>query len=476
MTPRLSRRRLGALFLAGLAAGCTLGPDHRTPVAPVAADWSSPQDREARAASLLDWWRRFNDPALNRLIEEAGALNADVAEAWARLRQARESAVQTGAAELPELGASTSATRSRSALGGSAGGAGGYVTTNSFSAGFDVSFELDVFGGRRRDTERADATAEARAADLADTLISLHGDVARYYAQFRGYQARLALARRTVGLRQDSLVLARARAQGGTGATLDAVQAEAELENARAAIPPLEQSAREALLRLAVLTGQVPQAIEARLAEARPVPALAGTVAPDPPATVLARRPDIRAAERRIAAATANVGVAEADRLPAISLAGSIGLNAGRLRDVTRLSSNVWSIGPTLDLPIFDAGRRAAVVRERAAARDEAIAAWRGKVLAAVEEVEKALTAIDRERAHETALRRTVAAYADSVALATSLYRAGMGGYADVITAQRSLASAEDSLIQSRTNLAVNAISLFKALGGGWGEDAPAGR
>ncbi|MCQ4161001.1 efflux transporter outer membrane subunit [Roseomonas sp. GC11] len=470
---------IGVLGLIGvILAGCTVGPDHVAPPLSAAVSWSSPQDQTARRESLANWWRRFDDPVLNSLIEDVSTGNTDVAQAVARLRQARESATQTGAALLPSIDSSVSATRSRSFLGRASSPASSsgtsYYTTNSFDAGFDASYELDIFGGKRRDVERATASAVANEADLADTLLSSQGDVASYYVELRGYQARLALARRMVSLRQDSLALARAKARAGTGAELDAVQAQAELESARADIPPLEQSTREAELRLAVLTGQTPAAMQERLAALRPVPSLAGRVSPEPPVTALARRPDIRAAERRIAAATANIGVAEADRLPAVSLAGSIGLNGSRLSNTGHLSSNVWSFGPTIDLPIFDAGRRASVVRERVAARDESIATWRGIVNTAVEDVEKALSALDRERAHEAALRRTVAAYSDSASLALIVYSAGRGDYTDVVTAQRSLASAQDSLVQSQVSLAKNAVALFKALGGGWGEDLQA--
>ena len=430
------------LGLYTILPGCTVGPDYKAPTLAVDAAWSSPQELAGRRVSLMNWWRRFNDPALDELIDAAGAGNTDVAQSVARLRQARESTMQITAALYPSVDASASATRTRTYL-GTIGGTqnllgSNYFVTNSFADGFDASWELDIFGGKRRDLERARASAEADVADLADTLLSTQGEVASDYVQLRGYQVRVVLARQTVALREDSLALAQARAQAGTGTGLDAAQAQAELENERATIAPLEQGAREVELRLAVLTGQTPAVMRARLATTHPVPSLAGDVSPEPPVTVLERRPDIRAAERRIAAATANIGVAEADRLPAVSLAGSVGLNSSRLSGVTTLSSNVWSLGPTVDLPIFDAGRRAAVVRERVAVREQQIAAWRGKVNAAIAEVETALTDLDRERAHEAALRRTVTAYADSASLAMVVYRAGRGDYTDVVTAQRS--------------------------------------
>ncbi|MGX9963840.1 efflux transporter outer membrane subunit [Roseomonas sp. F4] len=465
------RSRLAVLVLAGLLGACTVGPDHASPTLQVAATWSSAQQQAGRIESLAEWWRRFDDPVLDALVAAATAANTDVAQAAAKLRQAREVAIQSGASRLPSLEGSASVSRSRSALGslgGAAGGDRGAVTSSSYAAGFDASWEIDLFGGQRRDVERTIASAEASVADLADTLVSIQGEVASAYIDARAYQQRVAIARRTVALRQDSLSLARSRARGGTGAEIDAVQAQAELESARATIPPLEQGSRQAALRLAVLTSQTPAAMLDRLEQPRPPPRLSGGINPDPPLAALARRPDIRAAERRIAAATANIGVAEADRLPALTLAGSIGLNATTLSSATRGGTSVWSLGPSLSLPIFDAGRRASVVRERVAAREEAVAAWQGVVNGAVEEVEKALDALDRERAHEAALQRTVNAYADSVSLATTLYRAGMGDYSDVVTAQRSLASAQDALVQSQAQLSSNAVSLFKALGGGW--------
>lgn len=464
-------RPLTLLALTMLLAGCTVGPDYASPVPQLSANWASAPAQAGRIGSLTAWWRRFDDPVLDALIASASETNTELAQAAAKLRQAREAAIQSGAALSPTLTGTASASRSRSALGslgGLADDRGSTITSSSYAAGFDASWELDIFGGKRRDVERSEASAEASAADLADTMISIQGEVASAYIEARAYQQRLQVAQRTVSLWQDSLALARARARAGTGAGLDAVQAQAELESARASIPPLEQGERQAALRLAVLTGGTPAALLAQLRQQEPLPRLAGGIDPDPPLTALARRPDIRAAERRIAAATANIGVAEADRLPAISLAGSIGLNATTLRSAAHGGSTVWSLGPSLSLPIFDAGRRASVVRERVAARDEAVAAWQGVVLAAVEEVEKALHALDREQAHAAALRRTVEAYAESVALSTTLYRAGMGDYSDVVTAQRAEASAQDSLIQSQAQLSSNAVALFKALGGGW--------
>ncbi|WP_246337760.1 efflux transporter outer membrane subunit [Azospirillum oleiclasticum] len=463
--------RLPALALLVLLSACMVGPDYTPPTASLPAAWESPSASAERVESLAGWWRRFDDPVLTDLMERAARGNADVAQAAARLRQARALLGQQQAGTRPTLDGSASATRQRQtgADGRSSVAGDGAVVGNSFQAGFDATFELDVFGGARRAVESSSAEVQATRADLADTMLTLCGDVARSYVDLRAYQARLTVARETVDSRRDTLRLTEAMARAGTGTTLDAMRARAELESAEATIPPLEDGARQAMHRLAVLTGETPATVRAAVGTGGRVPRLAGTITPDPVLSVLDRRPDVRAAERRIAVATADIGVAEADRLPAVSLAGTVGLNASRLRSMTTLSTaSVWSFGPQVDLPLFDAGRREAVVTEKTAIRDERIAAWRATVLTAIEEVENALTALDREKAHNAALTRTVAAYADALALAQVQYRAGLAAYLDVLDAQRSLATARDTLVQSDAALATAAVALFKALGGGW--------
>lgn len=464
-------RHRPALAVLLLLSACMVGPDYAPPTASLPVAWESASASAERAESLAGWWRRFEEPVLTDLMERAVRGNTDVAQSAARLRQARAALGQQRAGTRPTLDGSASATRQRQSGsdGWSSEPGGGALIGNSFQAGFDASFELDVFGGTRRAVESVAADVQATQADLADTLLTLSGDVARSYVELRAYQARLAVARETVGSRRDTLSLTEAMARAGTGTTLDAMRARAELDSAEAAIPPLEDGARQAMHRLAVLTGEAPASVRALVGTGGGVPRLAGSITPDPVLSVLDRRPDVRAAERRIAVATADIGVAEADRLPAVTLAGTVGLNATRLRSMTTLSSSgVWSFGPQVDLPLFDGGRREAVVVEKIAIRDERVAAWQATVLTAIEEVENALTALDREKAHNAALTRTVAAYADALALAEVQYRAGLATYLDVLDAQRSLASARDTLVQSDAALATDAVALFKALGGGW--------
>jgi multidrug efflux system outer membrane protein len=462
--------------IATMLAGCTVGPDYEPKPIAAPAAWTTAAPEKAAVSELAGWWKRFDDPVLDRLVAQALAANGDLVEAAAKLREARAGLAKERAAQFPMVDASGSATRSRQATTGTTGSMPGAdqltaIVSNAFQAGFDVSFELDIFGGQRRAVESAAASTAATEADLGGTVLSLLGDVARYYVEARAYAARITVAKDTLASRTDTWHLTEAKARGGTGTGLDATQARAEMESAAAAIPPLEYDLRAAMERLAVLTGQQPQAVLAIMGDTRSVPRLAGSIVPDPPVVALARRPDIQAAERRIAAATADIGVAQADRLPAVTLDGSVGLNSSRLRSVFKVSSNVWSFGPEVSLPIFDAGSRAAKVDQKVAIRDQKIAAWQTTVRNAVEEAENALAALDRERAHNTALRRTVDAYAEARAVAQARYDAGLADLLNVLDADRSLANARDSLVQSDAALATDGIALYKALGGGWEDD-----
>jgi len=447
-------------------AGCMVGPDYHPDPVPAPAAWTDRLVSKAPASDVTGWWRHFRDPMLDHLIELAVSANTDVAQNVAKLRQARASVMQENAGLYPTLDGSASATRSKQSLADI--GSAGSITSNTFKAGFDASFELDIFGGQRRSIESANASRAAAAEDLADTVRTVLGDAARYYVEARGYQARIAIAIDTLASRTDTWNLTRAKAQGGTGTGLDAVQAEAEMESAASSIPPLEYDFRESVNRLAVLTGTQPQDMLHLLRASKPIPRLAGSIEPDPPVVALARRPDIQAAERRVASATADIGVAQADRYPAVTLAGSLGLNSSGIRSLANISSNVWSFGPSVSLPIFDAGKRAAKVAEKIADRDEKIADWQAAVRSAVEETENALIALDRERAHNIALRRTVAAYADALKVSDVQYDAGLATFLNVLDSGRSLASQRDNLAASDVQLAIDAIALYKALGGGW--------
>ncbi|MFZ1430414.1 MAG: efflux transporter outer membrane subunit [Geminicoccaceae bacterium] len=473
----------GFLIALALIPGCTLGPDHQAPQISLPGAWSSPIAASTTLVQQGAWWQRFQDSKLDGLVVTTLKANPDLAQARATLRAARASLVQQQAGSWPSVDASASVTRQRSSSSAGSGGTGGAsfdsssgtasfdtgaTTSTTWEAGLNASFELDVFGGQRRSVESSRASAEASQADLDSTVLSLISDVVEAYVQARGYQARLAVAQNTLATRRETAALTRDRAKAGLATELDAVQADAEVVNAEASIPPLEQSYQEQVHGLSVLTGAPPGDLLGSMEQAEAIPSLAGQIVADAPVTLLARRPDIRAAERRLAAATAAIGVAEADRYPAISFAGMIGVNASSLRDLGKISDIVWSMAPEVSLPIFDAGRRTAIVEQRVAERDEALAVWRSTVLTALKEVENALTGLDRERAHNDVLRRSVAVYADAAHLARAQYTAGLSDFFNFLESERSLAAAQDTLAQSDAAMAIQAVALFKALGGGW--------
>ena len=444
------------LLLFGLG-GCAVGPDYTPPAIAIPDRWGATAERRP-APKPAEWWRQFSDPALNRLVEEAVAGNLDVAQAKARIREARAAREQAVGALLPDLGAGGSATRSRSAQ----------VTRNSFRAGFDTSWELDLFGARDRALEASTYGVEVAFDDLDDVLLTLIGDVTATYVEARGLQARIGLARRTARAQRETEALTRSRFQAGDISAIDTARATAQAASTEAQIPSLEAALAQAQHRLAVLTGRPPVALAGMFDRAAAVPATPAPPRAGIPAQVLLRRPDVRAAERRLAQATARIGQAEAARYPAVSLTGNLSTSALKLGDLARNSAIGWSFGPSLSVPIFNGGELAAAVDAARARRDQNDSVLRLTVLTALQDVEDGLVGLRQERIRLARLTEVARASAEAARLSRSLYGAGSTGFLDVLDAQRSLLSAEEALIQSRVALATRFIALNKALGGGW--------
>ena len=319
--------------------------------------------------------------------------------------------------------------------------------------------------------EAAVSGEQAAEEDLRSTLLTLVGDVGAYYAEARGYQAQVALARRTLASQRRTADLTRVKFDAGAASGADAAKADAQAATTAADIPTYEANYAEAVHRLSVLTGRAPGALYDRMRAARAIPASRQALPACVPADLLSRRPDIRAAERRIAQATAKIGAAEAALYPDVSLTGSLSTAASRPGDLLRASSVSWSWGPSLSAPIFDSGKLVAQRDATQAQRDEYLVAWRGSVLTAMEDVENALVSLKQEGLRAKALAASVEGYRKAAELSRTQYEAGKASFLDVLDAERSLYSAEDSLIQSRVSLAKDYVALAKALGGGW--DAP---
>lgn len=449
--------RLAALpLLLGLGA-CAVGPDYAPPALELPQRWSGANSARP-APSLSEWWRQFRDPVLDALVTEAVAGNLEIAQAKARIREARATREQAVGALLPQVDAGASATRSRSAA----------ITRNSFRAGFDSSWEIDLFGARDRALEAATYGTDAAFDDLDGVLLTLVGDVASTYVEARGLQARIALAQRTARAQRETEALTRTRFQAGEISAIDTARATAQAASTEAQIPALEAALAQAQHRLAVLAGRPPAALRSAFARPGAVPATPAPPRAGIPADVLRRRPDVRAAERLLAQATARIGQAEAARYPSVSLTGSISTSALKLGDLAKNSAIGWSIGPSLSVPIFNGGELAAAVDAARARRDQSDAALRLAVLTALQDVEDGLVGLRQERRRLASLSQAAAASGEAARLSRALYSSGGASFLDVLDAQRSLYSAEDSLIQSRIALATRFIALNKALGGGW--------
>jgi len=482
-----ARSLLALLGAPLLLSACTVGPDYRVPTAPLAAQWSKASvGTPAVPSDLATWWRGFHDATLDKLVDRAIAGNLDLQLAQARIREARASRVSTASALWPSLTGTASGTRSHGVAGAAGSGAEGggpgggsgkpqIVTQNLFQVGLDSIWELDIFGGTRRNIESAGANLAATVEDQRATLVSLLGELATDYVDLRSAQARLQIARDALTSEKDTLALTQAKLQAGLGSALDVAQAQAVVATTRAAIPGLQTTARESIHALSVLTGAPPETLASELAPSAPVPVLSTAVTLGLPAELLRHRPDVRAAERRVAKANADIGVAVANEYPSFSLTGSVGLNASRISDLGDTTARTWSFGPSVTLPIFNAGKLAADVDVNRALWDQAVITYRSTVLAAAQEVEDAITSYENEREHQTTLGQSVVSYRDALSLSRDLYSRGLTSFLNVLDAERSLYTTQDQLAQSDAALSTDMVALFKALGGGWAEDkAPA--
>ena len=476
---RGSRTRLIAFIGCGLSAllvGCApVGPDYQPPRPELPAAWSAAGESRAATAgigALETWWTLFDDPRLDGLIRRAVAANPDLMIAVARIQQARARYRLTTAALAPAVDVSGAYSRTRYSE--NAGGSNAGTTKDLYQAGFDAGWELDLFGGVRRAGEAAGARLAAAGENRRDVLVCLEAEVARNYLELRGSQQRLLAARENVGVQERTLCLVRGRQESGLGNRLEVAQAETQLALTRARLPPLENSAGASIYRLSLLLGLPPRALEKELAPEAPLPARPARLPQTLPSDLLRRRPDIRRAERQLAAASADIGVATADLFPRFSLTGLLGLQSAGLGDLINAGSRYWTVGPTVRWSLFDAGRVRANIDLNRGLREEARAAYEKTVLAALGEVESALLGLSREAQTLRNLVAAVRSGQQAVELASGRYRAGISDILSFLQSQTALYLSQDQRVQSEQRLALYQVALFKALGGGW-ENGPDG-
>jgi len=488
--PRLNT----ALAMSLLLGACTVGPDHETPDVPLPDGWKEAQASARGISADEQWWRAFGEPVLEKLVREARIDNLDAAQAFDRLVQARADlgvsqaelfpsvdgsgsftqsgglgALQSGAGGVTSLGSGTnSVAGTNTASSAGTAGASALTLSQSWNVGLTSSWEVDLWGKIRRSIETSEAELGAAEAELAATRLEILADVPDSYVDLRTAQARILYAENAVRGYRDTLALTEARKAGGLLADTEVVKAEASLASAEAQVPPLRAEAARARRRLAVLTGRNPGELDEVLNAGKPLPTFRGKISAGVPADLLRRRPDIVKAERKLAAATARVGVARAEQLPSVTISGTVGSQQFRTGSLTIGGLGTWSIGPTITVPIFDAGKKRFQTEGKMAQSDEAADAYRARVLSALEEAANAFSVHNADCKKRDSLSRAVARYADALRFSKELYTKGLTGFLDVLDAERSLYSNQDNFANAQQQCVKDVVTIFKALGGGW--------
>lgn len=460
----MARNHLALLLASALPlAGCSVGPDYHPRAAAelgVPDSYSVAANQQAQE-DLTRWWGKFDDPMLAQLVDQGRTANLDVAQAVTRLRQARESLAQSRASLLPQITGSAGYSRNVTVAGQNLSG-----QSDNFSIGADASYQVDLFGGVRRGIEASSASYQAAGFDYASVLISVEGEIARNYVLARLAQAQLANARDSLAIQDDNLEIAGFRVQAGLVSSLDGEQARAARAQTAATIPTIEATYNGYVSRLGVLTGQAPGALKARMEAVQPIPKGPASVATGIPAETLRQRPDVRAAERNLAAATAQIGVATAQLYPALSIGGSLNSGGGALG--TLFDTITGRLFAGIAQTIFDGGRLHSQVRSSRAAADGAFAAYKQTVLTGLEDVENAIVALDaaQQRARQFAIAYEAAN--NSAILSRMQYRSGLTDFTTLNQAESALLSARNGLSQAQADQATALIQLYLALGGGW--------
>jgi len=469
-----------ALLSTCLLSGCVVGPNYG---APQLAALGVPGAYGATAApatavDLTVWWRQLNDPMLTDLIGRATTANLDIAVSQARLVQARESLVQARTSLFPSLTGSAGATRNAAyaptktvVTGGVPIRTGGNSASTQLSLGLDASWQADIFGGVRRSIEAAQANSDVALFNLVGVRTSVAGEVATNYIGARLAQARLAIARDTLKNQDDNLQIAGFRVQAGLVSSTDAEQARAQRAQTAATIPLLESSFASAVNRLGVLTGQAPSALRQTMEKVGPIPRGPDAVAVGIPADTLRQRPDVRAAERSLAAASAQIGVAQAQLYPALSITGTLNTAAAQVGSLGSVGTGSLFAG--LTQTIFDAGRLRSQVRSARAGADIAFSTYKQTVLSGLEDVENAIQALNSAEQRQAALAVAFDASNNAAVLARSQYRVGLTDFLTLLQSEQSLLSARDSLASAQSDQALALVQLYLALGGGWQPAAP---
>ncbi len=471
-----ARRLLPALLTAVGLAACSTPPVYERPAQPVPAHykqalaataggvWQPAQAGQVAAEAPAAWWTLYGDVTLNALQEQAASGNQSIALSLARLRAAQAAVASSRASQAPTLGTSASASRARSSS-QAPNGSASTRTSSSYSLGLNASWELDLWGRIAGTVDAAQATAQASADDLAAARLSVQASVAQTYFSLRAAEANAQILRETLQAYDRSWELTRNRQQAGLASVADVAQAESQYKSTQVQLLEAETTRTQLENALAALLGQAPTSFSLPATGTLPQPPV---VPAQLPSQLLERRPDIAAAERRVAAANAQIGVAHAAFFPALTLSGTAGYRGSELSNLFNTPNLFWSLGPQLALSLFDGGARTAAVESARAANEQAAATYRQTVLTALQEVEDNLTAATALAQEQQLQTEALAAAQRALEVVSNQYRAGTVGYLNVITAQATVLSAQRSLIDVRSRRLAAVNTLLKNVAGSW--------
>jgi multidrug efflux system outer membrane protein len=471
--------RIASLTTLGVivCACATVGPDYvapkpQVPKTFVEAPTHEPNNAGGRKPIDDAWWKNLGDPVLENLLMQALKSAPSIAEAQARVREARALRGVVAADQFPTVDAGSEYMRNHGSnnvpVGVPPGGLGQGKNSNLWQAGFDASWEIDIFGGQRRAIEAADANYEAVNEDRADMVLTLLAEVAKDYVELRGAQRRIELAQKNLAIERDLQALTQSQFDAGLAPRQDLLRTQAQVSDIEAAVPAFATDERAAVYQIAALIGRPSADVAVELATARAIPQAVRDVPVGLPSELLQRRPDVRAAERRIAAANARIGVAQADLYPHFSLTGVAGLESLNFSSFPTASSGYYQIGPSISWRIFDAGKIRFQMLAESARTDAAAAVYERVVLNAFRDVETALVAYANAKLRHDKLAAESVADNQAVDIAKLLYQQGVESFLPVLDAERSLYMADDKLAQSERDSALALIALYKSLGGGW--------
>jgi NodT family efflux transporter outer membrane factor (OMF) lipoprotein len=465
--------KLSLLLLPLALSGCAAGNNYKMPDTLLPESWfpsdaTKPQTDE-KAAIEQQWWHNFGDPVLDELIGKADAGNLDLQIYEARIAQARAARAASSSELLPSVNIIGGDTRqaNRFTFGGTPF-PGMTKPFNTFQAGFDASWEPDLFGGKKRALESSEAEVSAAEASRDDMRVRLSAEVASTYIDIRSYQQQLRITSETIAAQRRTVDIVRENYHAGRSAQLSLMQAQAQLEQTETQLPYYQNLLAQAEYSMDVLLGEQPGTTHKIAGDVKPIPAPGKALVLAAPALVIANRPDIRIAERKLASATAQQGVAAAKFFPDISLSGFVGLlnvDAGHLLEA---GSKSWELGGNILSPILNYGRLSANLEAADARQQEALASYRKAIISALSDVAKTVTAYSKQEEYRKAVEKTVLDNRKTAEIARTRYKEGVSSFIEVLDAQRTLYASESQLVKSNTDVAQDLIAVYKSLGGGW--------